>query len=258
MGLRWYKQVWADKRLCGKAASYKLVMLALAEYADDETGQCWPGIDLLCEMTGLSDRQIQRVLNDLMSDGYINIERVHGRSKSNTYTLKGDAHDAKGDTCDTFNAEEKVTPMSPIAAKKVTWASPFSKEKVTSTTEKVTPMSPDPIDPKDDHDHLPGRLLRAMVEGAGFMYMDRNFNEIAGKLEADYSHEQLIRALQSTKEAHQKKIGNGERGITSPLAYMKSVLLGDGSDGTNSNGAKHVVKVGKPAGVFVGKVENLR
>lgn len=113
-------------------------------------------------------------------------------------------------------------------------------------------------EPKQEDDHLPGRLLRSLVEGAGFMYMDRNFNEIAGKLEADYSQEQLIRALQSTKEAHQKKIGNGERGITSPLAYMKSVLIGDGSNGTNSNGAKHVVKVGKPAGVFVGKVENLR
>ena len=112
----------------------------------------------------------------------------------------------------------------------------------------------------DQDDHLPGRLLRSMVEGAGFAYMDRNFNEIACKLEADYSHEQLIRALQSTKEAHQKKISGGERGIIAPLAYMKTVLVGDnqsnGNGSSNGNGAKAVKS--KPVGTVLSKAENLR
>ena len=62
------------------------------------------------------------------------------------------------------------------------------------------------------------------------------------RLEADYSQEQLVRAVEATKEAHRKKIGNGERGITSPLAYMKSILV----DG-NMNGASKSYVVPAPA-----------
>jgi len=229
MGLRWYKHVWADIRLGEKAASYRLTMLALAEYADDATGQCWPGIALLSDMTGLSERQVQRVLRDLETDGFIAIEQVHGRAKNNTYTIigckqKGDTGVVIGDTDVTYNGYKKVTPMSPIAA-----------EKVTSSAEKVTPMSPDPIDPLlIQDDHLPGKFLRALIEGAGFAYFDKNFMETACRLESDYSQEQLVRAVEATKDAHRKKIGNGERGITSPLAYMKTILV-DGSNGSSSN-----------------------
>lgn len=88
----------------------------------------------------------------------------------------------------------------------------------------------------DDH-HLPGKFLRALIEGAGFAYFDKNFNEVAMRLEADYSQEQLIRAVEATKDAHRKKIGNGERGITSPLAYMKSILV----DGSTNGAAKSYV-----------------
>ena len=79
-----------------------------------------------------------------------------------------------------------------------------------------------PINKIDDH--LPGQFLRALIEGAGFAYLDKNFIEVATRLETDYSTEQLIRGVESVKVEHKKKIGKGERGITAPLGYLASIL----------------------------------
>lgn len=87
MGLRWYKQVWADGTLRDKPASHRLAMLAIAEFANDDTGQCWPSIETLSTMICLQDRQTQRVLKSLSDDGYITIEVAHGRNRSNVYTI---------------------------------------------------------------------------------------------------------------------------------------------------------------------------
>ncbi len=298
MALRWYKQVWADRTLDSKPASYKLIMLALADFGDKDTGKCNPSVATISEMVGIKERQTQNIIHALAADGYIKISILPGRNRSNEYTLV-----ASGAAINTSDSEEKahldaprqhsdesidpqpqpekVHPSTPQVEEKVHPSTPQVEEKVHPSTpqveEKVHPSTPQVeekvhpstvkgapqytrsnIDPKDDNDHLPGKLLRAMVEDAGFVYIDRNFNEVACKLEADYSYEQLIRALQSTKEAHQKKVDNGERGIIAPLAYMKTVLIGDGNNSISSNGTKQVVKAGKPIGVFVGKAENLR
>ena len=282
MALRWYKQVWADRTLDKKPASYKLVMLALADFGDKDTGKCNPSIATISEMVGVKERQTQNIIHALAADGYIKIAVLHGRSKSNEYTIidSGSAvaqpDEAEKVHSGTPNEKEKVQPSTPIAQvyqpEKVHSAAPITEEKVQPSTPK-TPEKVQPstvkgaaectrsnIDPKDNDDHMPGTLLRSMVESAGFMYLDRNFIEVAGKLEADYSHEQLIRALQSTKEAHQKKIGNGERGITAPLAYMKSVLMGDGNNGSHTNGQKLSTngKIFKPVGTVLSTAENLK
>lgn len=282
MALRWYKQVWADRTLDKKPASYRLVMLALADFGDKDTGKCNPSVATISEMVGIKERQTQNIIHALADDGYIKISIWHGRSKCNEYTIVDNgcaslSTDEKEKVQpDTPNEKEKVQPSAPIerneqpekvhqgapiADEKAQPGAPKSAEKVHPGTVKGAPeCTRSNIDPKDNDDHLPGRLLRAMVEGAGFAYMDRNFNEIALKLEADYSQEQLIRALQSTKEAHQKKINGGERGIMAPLAYMKTVLVGDnqsnGNVGSNGNGAKSVKP--KPVGTVLSKAENLR
>lgn len=282
MALCWYKQVWADRTLDKKPASYKLVMLALADFGDKDTGKCNPSIATISEMVGIKERQTQNIIHDLAADGYIKIAILHGRSKSNEYTIidSGSAvaqpDEAEKVHSGTPNEKEKVQPSTPIIQddqpekvqpgtpitdKKVHCAAPQTGEKVQPSTVKgAAQYTRSNIDPKDNDDHMPGRLLRSMVEDAGFMYLDRNFTEIAVKLEADYSHEQLARALQSTTEAHKKKINGGERGITAPLAYMKSVLMGDGNNGSHTNGQKPSTngKIFKPVGTVLSTAENLK
>lgn len=114
MGLRWYRQVWSDGTLGTKPASYKLVMLALADFADDETGACWPSIATLAQMAGLKERQTQNIVHDLAANGYLTISIARGRSNSNNYTLL-----EKGAPRYTFTEEEKVHPTAPLTEEKV-------------------------------------------------------------------------------------------------------------------------------------------
>ena len=233
MGLRWYRQVWADKTLNKKPASYKLVMLALADFADDDTGECWPSIDSLSEMVGISDRQVQRAIGALIADGYLSVKHVHGRSKNNTYTI---IDVQKGGTDDTFTHQEKVTPVSP-----------FNAEKVTPRAEKVTRVSPDPSDPlKIQDDHLPGQFLKALFDDSNFVYRGNNFTEVAADIESKFSTEEIVRAFQSMVEYHNKQTSMGKRGITSPASYLRSILI------TNSNDFKSkdsTPKAKQPIGV---------
>lgn len=120
MGLRWYRQVWSDETLGTKPASYKLVLLALAEFADDETGACWPSIATLARMAGLKERQTQNIVHDLAANGYLTISIARGRSNSNNYTLL-----EKGASQCTFTGKENMHSGAPLP-----------KEKVHSSTEK--------------------------------------------------------------------------------------------------------------------------
>lgn len=65
-------------------ASERLVMLSLADHADDE-GVCYPSIARLCKRTSMSDRGIQKVLSRLIDRGFLSVKVGAGRSGSNRY-----------------------------------------------------------------------------------------------------------------------------------------------------------------------------
>ena len=110
----------------------KLVMLALADWANDE-GVCWPSVAALTGRAGVSDRTVQRTLRGLEAEGYIAVHEGRGRGKSSLYRLtekvtqaspitpiKGDICAEKGDICDTekvTSVQKKVTPVSPGSVK---------------------------------------------------------------------------------------------------------------------------------------------
>lgn len=71
---------------------------------------------------------------------------------------------------------------------------------------------------------MPGVFLRTQLESNGFVYLDREFTKAAARIEADYTTEQIIRGVLAMREVHQRKCGNGERGITAPVAYLATML----------------------------------
>lgn len=85
MSIKHYKHVWANYPEV--KGSHKLILLALAEFANEDSNECWPSIARLSEMTGLKDRQVQVLLRDLKADGYIEIETNYGRKNTNVYKL---------------------------------------------------------------------------------------------------------------------------------------------------------------------------
>lgn len=195
----------------------------LAQYANKNGNQVFPSYNTIADKLGISRPKVISTIAVLVDAGLITkAKRVDkaGDMTSNEYTLSS----LKGGKSCLPPSKQDLPPSKQGLPQVVNGINQGGKQRLPDQ---------DPINKTqlDQDDHLPGMLLRSMIEGAGFMYFDKNFMEVACKLEADYTREQLIRALQATQEAHQKKTSNGERGITAPLAYMKSVLIGDGSNG---------------------------
>ena len=89
----------------------KLVLLALADWADDFGYRIYPSIAAVAKKTNLSERQVQRILNKFVDDGILEIvaNENGGRNRTRHYhmnasAIKGDImtpiEDIKGDICD--------------------------------------------------------------------------------------------------------------------------------------------------------------
>jgi predicted transcriptional regulator len=77
------------------------VLFALALYANDETAECWPGLDTLQEMSNMDRRAVIRAINNLVKTGMIErVEKGH-RGQSTRYLLKGVIFCRKSVTNDT-------------------------------------------------------------------------------------------------------------------------------------------------------------
>lgn len=60
------------------SSTQKLVLLALADWANDE-GLCWPSLDKLCTKSSLGRRTIQMAIKDLCAAGLLVQEHVSGK-----------------------------------------------------------------------------------------------------------------------------------------------------------------------------------
>lgn len=91
-----------------------LVLLALADSADEKTRQCWPAVSSLASKARLSDRQVQRCISELVEAGMVEVQPNAGRSGSNLFRVsevtkwRGDKMSG-GDT----HVTGGVTPTSP-------------------------------------------------------------------------------------------------------------------------------------------------
>ena len=66
----------------------RLVMLALADRADDATGACYPSIPDICARTGMKERGVQNVVKRLVEVGVLEVNWGGGRHQRNTYFIK--------------------------------------------------------------------------------------------------------------------------------------------------------------------------
>lgn len=76
------KKVWAIPL----PSSEKLVLLCLANFANSDTGLCFPSSTKIGECTGLHPKSVSRVLGRLQKRKLIEVKRR--RDSSNLFTLK--------------------------------------------------------------------------------------------------------------------------------------------------------------------------
>ena len=82
-------------KLSDLSASDTLVLVALADYANDDTRQCWPSIATIARRARFTERGVQKRLRSLEKRGLIEIAtggHQYGVNTSNQYRLRFD-HD---------------------------------------------------------------------------------------------------------------------------------------------------------------------
>ena len=68
-------------------AGERLVMLALADHADDQ-GRCYPSTPRLAQRTGMSERAVQGHIKALRAEGYLQIEDNAGPGGTNLFFVR--------------------------------------------------------------------------------------------------------------------------------------------------------------------------
>jgi len=71
-------------------ANEKLLLILLADHADDETGKCWPSQNYIASRSGLARSTINRTIKRLEGKSLIRIKhrfREDGGNRSNTYIV---------------------------------------------------------------------------------------------------------------------------------------------------------------------------
>lgn len=66
--------------------SLKLLLVALADSANEASNACWPSVARLAAMTGLGERSVRRLLPDLVASGLVTMDHQSGRNTR--YTLQ--------------------------------------------------------------------------------------------------------------------------------------------------------------------------
>ena len=87
--------------------STRMVAIALADYANTDTGHCWPSLANLSRRSGVSVRQVQRCLRTIEKAGWIE-RRLTNKVGTNLWTWRKRIT-VGGDT----SVTRRVTPMSP-------------------------------------------------------------------------------------------------------------------------------------------------
>ena len=70
--------------------SEKIILILLADNANDESGECWPSQGYLAKRSGMSRQNVNLVINKLRDKGYIKLEhryREDGGQRANVYTV---------------------------------------------------------------------------------------------------------------------------------------------------------------------------
>jgi hypothetical protein len=109
-------EVWENSQHSGTAL---LLLLAIADYSNDERRIAWPSYETLAKKCRCSKRRVISLMAVLEASGELIIQRQTGRGKTNTYMVKRfHPLPEKGEAQFTNPATETVKPSSPIPVEK--------------------------------------------------------------------------------------------------------------------------------------------
>jgi hypothetical protein len=144
MGVNVSRDVWEHSRASGGAL---LVLLAIADHADDETREAFPGIKSLAVKTRLSERQVQANIRLLIDLEELSVDYGTGRKHTNTYTVRVKPTSpipAEKDEAGITHSPKKGEAHLTLLIGKGEVCDIKTPERVKFATERVKPTSPEP------------------------------------------------------------------------------------------------------------------
>lgn len=84
MSVRVMSWVWEHSKSAG---TDRLVLLAIADSAEDDGGQAWPSAAALARKTGMDVRTVQRTIRRLIELGELRVKMNAGKNGSNVYRV---------------------------------------------------------------------------------------------------------------------------------------------------------------------------
>jgi len=134
MAINWIEGVWANSKHSG---SDLILLLALADSADRDTGSCYPGLKKLAQMTRTSIRNVQYRLKVLRDSGEVEVRYQRSPYGTNLFVLN---RSLLGD-------EAQFTPMNHTSPGD---EAQFTQGGEEDFTQGVQPTSPKPsVEPSD-------------------------------------------------------------------------------------------------------------
>jgi hypothetical protein len=118
-------------------ATHKLILLALADWCNDE-GICWPSVHKLAQRCSTSDRTVQRLMADFEAAGWIERKVSKDGTKTNVYRLHIDRMKTPDGVTDCHPYVDKVVDTD------VDKPVDTSVHKNDDSSARVTPVSPPP------------------------------------------------------------------------------------------------------------------
>ena len=85
--MSWKASAWALE--CGpKSTTHRFVLVALANFADQEHNTAWPSVATLCGLTCLSERAVRQAIAELLSGGWITPAGKHENGRADKVTKR--------------------------------------------------------------------------------------------------------------------------------------------------------------------------
>jgi hypothetical protein len=125
-------QVW-DAQL---PTAEKMILLVIADHADDDGRNAWPSIATIARKASMSDRQAQRYVKSLCDRGLVRCEAQAGGTR--------DMRDDRRPNRYTINVRALVNGVTPVTSREPNGVTLRASRGDTQGQNGVTPMSPKP------------------------------------------------------------------------------------------------------------------
>lgn len=167
--------------------------------------------------TGMSNRGVINGVQDALANGRI-VRRTDGQGFAYSIAVEAvsEVHVSPDDTCTKLTGSRERSSREVVS--EVHGLPPILKK---GKKGKKSSRDDDAKTPSGNRD---GRRVLLMIEEARcFLHSEPNQAQLALQIEERFTDAEIDTAFTKMLNEHRKKIGAGQRGITSPLAYLATV-----------------------------------